>query len=570
MWIKQRGVMKKGYYKSIQNKILISMILVPVVPFILSLALGYYYFTTSLQTSTIASLKRIVSDHRQMIESFLTERTDDLEFILNAYSFDELSRPDDLGRVFNNLQARSAAFVDLGVFDEGGNHVAYDGPYELKWKNYSGEPWYQLAMSEGIYISDIFLGYRKIPHFIIAVSKNENGRRWAIRATIDTQYFTRLVEKVQIGKTGEAYLLNSAGVLQTRQRSGMDLMQKPLERIEYPTALDNIHTYISEDAAGDRFLYATTWLKDKEWLLVIRQEKADAFRWLRAAVYGIVLISIIGLAAIVGVAFYITGRIIQMMKEMDTEKESLGQQLIRAQRLAELGEMAAGFAHEINNPLQIIRSEQALIEMNFAELKDTGKLGASEILTELDDSMEQIKLQIERCAGITQAILKFGRQSEPRLQNVDLRTFVPQITDMVSKKATVNGISIVQEIAENTPPVHGDPGQLQQVLLNLFNNAMDAVMELHGASGGSISIATAPFNGRQTRIIVRDNGCGIDTANMKKIFSPFFTTKPVGKGTGLGLSVCYGIINTMGGTMEVASVPGCGSTFTILLPSATI
>jgi two-component system NtrC family sensor kinase len=110
----RRGeAMKKSYYASIKQKILISMILVPVVPFILSLGLGYYYFTTSLQTSTIASLQRMVSDHRQMIESLLTERPNDLEFILNAYAYDDLRRSEDLSRVFKNLQARSAAFLDL-------------------------------------------------------------------------------------------------------------------------------------------------------------------------------------------------------------------------------------------------------------------------------------------------------------------------------------------------------------------------------------------------------------------------------------------------------------------------
>ena len=231
--------------------------------------------------------------------------------------------------------------------------------------------------------------------------------------------------------------------------------------------------------------------------------------------------------------------------------------------------MAAGFAHEINNPLQIIRSEQALMEMNMSELSASGALPASEPLSEIEDSMAQIKLQIERCAGITQAILKFGRQSEPQMRDVDLKTFIPQITGMVSKKASVNGIEIIQEIAENTPPVHGDPGQLQQVLVNLLNNAMDAVMDLHGPSGGIIAIGAGPADGHQTRIVVRDNGCGIDAENIKKIFSPFFTTKPVGRGTGLGLAVCYGIINNMGGTMEVESAPGGGSTFTIFLPSSS-
>jgi two-component system NtrC family sensor kinase len=195
-------------------------------------------------------------------------------------------------------------------------------------------------------------------------------------------------------------------------------------------------------------------------------------------------------------------------------------------------------------------------------------LAPSETLEEIDDAMAQIKLQVERCAGITQAILKFGRQNEPKLQNVDLRSFIPQITGMVAKKASVNGIEIVQDIAESTPPIHGDPGQLQQVLLNLLNNAMDAVMQLHGPAGGSITIGAAPFNGGQARIMVGDNGCGIESENMKKIFSPFFTTKPVGKGTGLGLSVCYGIIHAMGGSMAVDSMPNCGSTFSIVLPPA--
>lgn len=561
--------MKHSYYSSIQNNILLSMILVPFFPLFLSLAMGYYYFTNSLSTSTIESLKRIVTDHRQMIESFLLERTADLEFILNAYSYDELSRPEYLGAVFKNLKARSAAFVDLGVFDQEGNHVAYEGPYELKWKNYGGEVWFQRANSEGVYISDIFLGYRKVPHFIIAVSEDHHDGRWAVRATIDTQYFSRLVEGVRIGRTGEAYLLDSEGVLQTQPRSGRDLMQKPADRIEYPEGLNDIHTYVAPDATGEQFLYATAWLKDKDWLLVIRKEKADAFRSLRAAAYGIFVISLLGLGAIVTTSFFVSGRIVRRMQETDSEKESLNQQLIRAQRLAELGEMAAGFAHEINNPLQIIRSEQALMEMNMSELSSSGTLPPSEALSEIEDSMAQIKLQIERCAGITQAILKFGRQSEPQMRDVDLKTFIPQITGMVSKKASVNGIEIIQEVAENTPPVHGDPGQLQQVLVNLLNNAMDAVMDLHGPSGGIIAIGAGPADGHRTRIVVRDNGCGIDAENIKKIFSPFFTTKPVGRGTGLGLAVCYGIINNMGGTMEVESAPGGGSTFTIFLPSSS-
>jgi two-component system NtrC family sensor kinase len=257
------------------------------------------------------------------------------------------------------------------------------------------------------------------------------------------------------------------------------------------------------------------------------------------------------------------------MEKMDAEGERLKEQLIRATRLAELGEMAAGFAHEINNPLQIIRSEQGLIQMILSDMTEKGDIKQSDDLKELEDSIAQILVQINRCAEITQSILKFGRHSEPLPQDLDLRQFVPEVVGMVAKKAKVDDIAIKQVISEKTPLVHGDPSQLQQVLLNLFNNAMDAIIEKHGSKGGKLTIETCPNGGGNVHIAVTDNGCGISSEDQKKIFSPFFTTKPVGKGTGLGLSVCYGIIENMGGKMEVNSEKGKGTTFTIELPAAS-
>jgi two-component system NtrC family sensor kinase len=303
-------------------------------------------------------------------------------------------------------------------------------------------------------------------------------------------------------------------------------------------------------------------------MLVVRQEEADAFRALRSASYMILLVSLIGGALIVAVAFYVTGQIIRRMEVIDTEKDQLGQQLVRATRLAELGQMAAGFAHEINNPLQIMKSEQTLIDTIFSDMKERGDLKESEDLKELEDSIAQIKLQIDRCAKITQAILKFGRQSEPVIKDVDLVSFIPEVTSMISKKASVSGITLKEEIAENTPIIHVDPSQLQQVILNLYNNAIDAIVERHGSQGGELTIGAGPDEDGRVRVSVKDNGVGISPENLKKVFAPFFTTKPVGKGTGLGLSVCYGIVDSMGGVMEVESEKGVGTKFIIRLPAA--
>jgi two-component system NtrC family sensor kinase len=550
-----------------KSKILATMIIVPVIPFFLVVVIGYYHFMTSLHSKTISKMTRIVKDHRQMIELFLKERKADLQFIMDSYKFNDISQPERLKKVFDHLQKGSHAFVDLGVFNDAGIHVAYHGPFELTGKIYKEAEWFREVMKKGYYISDVFLGYRKIPHFIIAITKKEEGKTWVIRATIDTLMFNDIVEKVRIGKTGEAYILNKDGLFQTQRRSGGNLMEKDPDAIKDMTPHEGIKTFIERDITGENYLYATTRLKDNNWMLVVRQEKADAFKALRSASYLVFLISILGGFIIIAMAFYMTNRILRQMQRTDAEKSQLSQQLIIASRLAEIGEMSAGFAHEINNPLQIIRAEQALIETILSDLRDCGALQESEDIKQVRDSMHQIRFQIDRCAEITQALLKFARQKEPVTHKVDCCEFIPEVAGLVMRKASANGISVKQEMMDGLPLIHGDGSQLQQVLLNLFNNAIDAILEKHGSEGGELKIGAQSSDGKVS-ISVTDNGCGISPENMEKIFTPFFTTKPIGKGTGLGLSVCYGIIDKMGGVIEFSTEKGKGTTFTIHLPAA--
>jgi two-component system, NtrC family, sensor kinase len=559
---------KEKRHEKLQDMILVCMILVPLVPFLLTILIGYYYFTSGLEKKTVSATSRIVDDHRHMIEFFLQERKADLEFILHSYSFEYLSQHENLLKVFERLQLKSNTFVDLGVFDQDGVHVSYQGPYKLTGRIYKDEDWFSAVMKKGYYTSDIFLGFRRVPHFVIAIAKQEGPSTWVIRATIDTYMFSDMVKKVRIGKTGEAYLLNQEGVFQTERRSGGNILDHDPDFSRYIKGNSEINTSIARDYQNFEYFFATTWLKDKEWLLVVRQETGDAFSDLRRASYLILLISVIGGGAILALAFYLTNRIMERMIKTDMEKDRLKEQLIRAGRLAELGEMAAGFAHEINNPLQIIKSEQALIKLILSELVEKGLINAPEEMAEVEDSIDQIELQVNRCSAITHSILKFGRKSEIMPQDIDLTRFIPDITGMISNKATVNGVEVQLDISDKTPLVHGDAGQLQQVLINLFNNALDAINEKHGVQGGEMIITSGPDGENMVQVSVKDNGAGISLEDQKKIFSPFYTTKPVGKGTGLGLSVCYGIIDAMGGSLEVASEKGIGSTFTIRLPAS--
>ena len=560
--------MKENHYSALRTKILAGMMVVPIIPFILIVLIGYYYFTSSLQSGTIAKLTRVVNDHREMIESFLDERISDLRFVAETYHFSELAQQGVLSGVFVNLQLKSSAFTDLGVFDEKGVHLAYHGPFDLAGKIYKETAWFQAVLREGVYISDVFLGYRQVPHSVIAVVKEEGEKKWVLRATIDASLFSRIVEKVRIGKSGEAYILNKEGHFQTVRRSGGELMQpdpdlKPLFQVH-----DGVRTFVERSSGGEEYLYATTWLKSRNWLLVVRVEKAEVFEALKNVTYLVVLTALIGGLLIVTVAFQVTKRIIGRLETVDTEKKELGQQLVVAGRLAEIGEMSAGFAHEINNPLQIMKSELTLIDTLLSDLRERGELKDSADLADIIDSLKQIKSQVDRCGGITQSLLKFARKKESQAKALNLNTFLPEVTRLIESKASVEGIEIKYELSDGVPEVQADPAHLEQVIVNLLNNAIYAIVDQHGSYGGQIELGAKTSSDDEVVIWVKDNGSGISPENLQKIFTPFFSTKPVGQGTGLGLSICYGIIAEMGGFMEVESQKGVGTTFYIHLPKA--
>ena len=542
------------------------MLITPLVPFVLAAVVAFEHFSLSTKANTISKMERVVEDHARLVDSFLKERKADLGFIAEAYGYDSLRDQETLGRVFRNLQKESNAFLDLGVFDQAGVHVAYHGPYELAGKLYSDSQWFNQVRKNGSYVSDIFEGFRKVPHFVIAIAQKDGEKTWVLRATIDPYLFTEVVEQVRMGKTGEVYILNQEGVFQTSRRSGGNLMELDPQAESLLRQPHGTQSCILDDNQGDEYLYVSTWLPTQPWLLVARQETSDTFADLNQAWFLVLLIALVGGLIISVLAFYMSNRIISRIQLTDQEKNQLNQQLVVAGRLAEIGEMSSGFAHEINNPLQIIRAESALIDSIIPDLKKRGELVESEDSRDMEDSLDQIKIQVDRCAAITGAILKFARQKDLNPQVIDLCETLPEVTHMIARKAELDGVAL--SLQTEPPPirVNADPAQLQQVLLNLINNAIYAIVDRHGSSGGGELMLECRKQDGNAVITVRDNGAGITPDNMEKIFTPFFSTKPVGKGTGLGLSICYGIIEKMGGSIVVDSEPGKGTQFTITLP----
>jgi len=232
--------------------------------------------------------------------------------------------------------------------------------------------------------------------------------------------------------------------------------------------------------------------------------------------------------------------------------------LIHSQKMSVLGELSSGIAHEINTPLGIIGQETELLQI-IASRPEFASIDAG---PELRERIDQISTQVERCGEITHQLLDFARKTKAVLQTVNLGQLVEDMTRLVEREAGYQNIAITRRYRDGNRTIATDPSLLRQVVLNLLQNAVQAVER-----DGMVTVATR-ISGRQAEVEVSDTGCGIPPENLQRIFDPFFTTKPPGQGTGLGLSICMKIMHRLGGHIRVRSNPGQGAVFTLLLPVA--
>lgn len=254
-------------------------------------------------------------------------------------------------------------------------------------------------------------------------------------------------------------------------------------------------------------------------------------------------------------SFLATRLLVEEIARAREQKCFLDEQLIQSQKLAAIGELSAGIAHEINNPLAIISQEIEWARYQFEGKSQDGTMD------EVRDSLKEIAGQVERCREITHRLLDFARRRDPLIQAVDVNKLIEDMAKLVEKEASQKNIKIVRNYRNDLPRIFTDPPLLRQVVLNLLNNAAHAV-----GRDGTIEVATRAPGGGRIEFTVVDTGCGIAPENLGKIFDPFYTTKPPGKGTGLGLSICHGIIVRLGGRIDVESEPGRGARFAVSLP----
>jgi two-component system NtrC family sensor kinase len=527
---------------------------VAIVPVIVLAIVDLNVTKHSTEEQITLRISKLVSNTEQTISFFLEERKYALHFIIKSNSFEKLIVKKNLASILESLKQTIGGFTDLGVIDASGKQICYVGPYDLEGKNYKNEAWFREVLDRGLHISDAFLGFRAAPHIVIAVKHNlPDGSYYVFRTTLDTERFNKILSQLERTEKSDVFLINDQGTIQTPTASHGEVLTKIA--LPVPAYSDTVKVIEYNNVDKKSLIVGYAYIKNSPFILMIIAQKNDLMKsWTRTS---LVLVSFLAvsitliLLVVVGVAT----RLVNEIYLADQKRVVTLAEVEHSAKLASIGRLAAGVAHEINNPLAII-GEKAGLMKDLLSLKN-GNIEKNK-LTGLADA---ILTSVDRCAAITIRLLGFAQHLKVSVELVDIKGIIDDVLSFLSKEANYRSIEVKIDIPETIPRFISDRGKLQQIFLNLTNNAFAAMKD-----GGHLQIQARIKNEDHVVIDFIDDGTGIAATDLERVFEPFFTTKKEMGGTGLGLSITYGIVQELGGSIDVKSEPGKGTRFTVTLP----
>jgi len=541
---------RDAYYARQKHAFALAFIVVAVFPLLVLNQNASRFYQDSWMEKTSLELAGMARDRRDLVDFFLRSQETQLASLVELHRPEDLTRPrlEALLRTVNG----SGVIADLGVVDRRGDHLAYAGAFrkELAGRNYAGAEWFAEVMRAGRYVSDVFPGYRKVPHIIVAVA--DARREWILRATIDSAFFNGLVASANVGPGGDAFIVNRRGELQTPSRHRH-------ERI----SPDEVTRFAALAGSGGRSgavegsLYAVEWVNGGTWLLALETNVDSSLEAFQRARRRNGLFIAAATTAVVLLAVLVTRSMVDRLARAERQRQLLGDQVREVEKMALVGRLAASVSHEINNPLQIISEHSGLLD----ELLDDASASGAADVGECRRSVRKIRDQVRRATAITRRLLGFSRAPERARALADVNRTVEETLALLEGEAARHGIAIVRDYQPDLPPILTDASQLQQVFLNVIGNAIDAMGE-----DGEIRVSTRS-DGRSLLVRFLDSGPGLSAEARARIFDPFFTTKQNGKGTGLGLYVSRAIAERLGGDLTAANRAEGGCAFTVRLPA---
>jgi two-component system NtrC family sensor kinase len=526
---------------------------VALVPLVFMIVVDYNVSQKAIESDISYQTARLVSNTRRAISFFLSERKSALNFIDKDNSYAALSDPLRLAVLLDNLKKGFGGFTDLGVIDSSGLQHCYVGPYNLAGINYSDQEWFMEVVQSGTHISEVFLGFRQQPHLVVAVKHVlPDGTFYVLRASIDTQKFNALLAEVEVSGQGDIFLVTREGALQTPSRFFGDALGRfPLEVPPFAEKTQVMEAHLQTEPLVIGYAY----IQETPFVLMAVKKKAALMKPWNETRQKLIIFLAISITIIVLVILGVSTYLVNQIFEADHKRVKALHHVEYANKMASLGRLSAGVAHEINNPLAIINEKAGLIQDLFTLQR---RYADDPKLLGLVDS---ILYSVERCSKITKRLLNFARHVDVNPKPLSVGEVIHEVLGFLGKEAEFRSIAISVDVAPDVPQIESDRGRLQEIFLNLINNALAAL-----GDGGRLAIAARCVQDGFICVTVTDNGCGIAIADCKRIFEPFFSTKTGSGGTGLGLSITYGLVQEIGGRIQVKSDLGKGTEFCVFLP----
>jgi two-component system NtrC family sensor kinase len=539
----------KRNYAQLRLMLYSTMLAIALGPVILTAGLGYYNYNDLLRKEEKSQLEWRLEGKTRTIAAMIDSLKSVVLFTAKEDRYNELTSENNLKDLFERIKRQYPFFADLGVIDRHGIQQAYIGPYGLQGADYAKESWFTEVLARGVYISKVYLGYRQVPHFAIAVGNFDpiSKQQWVLRATIDASSLQKIVDTIKTTASDDLFLIDDEQILQTKSSSYGEALGAYREKFTLTNDFLLFQT-------PDNLFHGIGRIKNTPWLMVLvvkRYVHHEEWVTFRNRLAFIVIASlVISLLVVYGLVTMLTN----IIRRSDEMQLSLLREAEHTDRLASIGRLAAGVGHEINNPLAIINQKTGLVEDLLAispEFNHKKTIG---------DCLTVINQSVDRCKAITHRLLGFARRQDVTSQSLQINTIINEVLKFLENSLIHSRIKVEFDLHKELPEVKSDHLQLQQIFLNILNNAIDAI-----GKDGVITITTHLVAG-EVRIVIQDNGKGIPEEILPHIFEPFFTTKETGKGTGLGLSITYGLVKKLGGDITVRSHVGQGTAFTLTIP----
>ncbi|MDW7771793.1 MAG: ATP-binding protein [Desulfobulbaceae bacterium] len=548
------GQREQSSYRRFRLILFFGMIAISLIPVYITTTLHYIEFQALLHREERDQLRLSCLGGKSRVEAYVEECMKVVRFIAMRHSYEELLDPDFANDLLEHIRKEYSGFVDLGIVNTNGILETYVGPYRLQGVDYSNEQWYNEVLATSTYVSNVFMGFRQVPHFVVATSKKLPGKQeyWVLRVSIDIKNLEQAISRVVAKEARDLFLVDAAGLFQTPSRNFGGV----LDQYEYfYQPLKNVIDIRKKEVEGEEIIQAIASVENSPWYLVLTKagyKQSEVWKSFSSRIRMIIMVSSV---LVLVVIFQVVNMLTERLKEEEKKKRALLSEAEHTSKLASIGRLAAGVAHEINNPLAVISQNAGLVS-DLIEISDS-----FENRDRFIASINGIQNAVDRCKKITHRLLGFARRMDITLENIDINDLLREVLGFLEKEALYSHIIIDLQLKENLPLIVSDRGQLQQIFLNILNNGIDAI-----GMDGKLTVRSRVVLDGMIQVAIEDTGPGMPPEVMKHIFDPFFTTKDPDKGTGLGLSITYGLVKKLGGKIDVISEVGKGTVFYVTLP----